>query len=434
MNHPVVALAVKDLKLLLRDKAGFGFTFIFPIVYCIFFGTIFSQSNDDTPSSVRILVADEDQTDASRAFVTRFANTEQIVVEEVVFEKGRELVRQGKRAAVIRLPEGFGAALDDMFRGQPAELELAVDPARNAEAGMLQGLLLQAAFEGVQGMFTDPDAMERRVDRWLAELQEDESVDPVRRGALRFFLPALAGFARQMSNAAEAETPEGGDSAGLPTFEPLVITSVPVVREQKQKQNAYKISFPQGIIWGVMACAAGFGISLVQERTAGTLIRLRTAPMSWWQIVGGKTLACFVTILALMAMLFAIGAIGFDVYPQSVIKLIIAVLCIACCFSGIMLTLSVLGKTEQAAGGISWGILVVMAMVGGGMIPLMVMPDWMKTAGSISPVKWALLAMEGAIWRDFTLAEMLPICLILVAIGAGSAIIGIRLFRWMETG
>jgi ABC-type transport system involved in cytochrome c biogenesis permease component len=34
-------LAVKDLRILLRDKAGFFFTFFYPILIAVFMGVIF---------------------------------------------------------------------------------------------------------------------------------------------------------------------------------------------------------------------------------------------------------------------------------------------------------------------------------------------------------------------------------------------------------
>jgi ABC-2 type transport system permease protein len=52
------------------------------------------------------------------------------------------------------------------------------------------------------------------------------------------------------------------------------------------------------------------------------------------------------------------------------------------------------------------------------MIPLAFMPEFMKTLSNASPVKWAVLALEGSIWRDFTWIEMLVPYAILVAIGA----------------
>lgn len=92
--------------------------------------------------------------------------------------------------------------------------------------------------------------------------------------------------------------------------------------------------------------------------------------------------------------------------------------------------LSVLGKTEQAANAIGWAIMLVMAMLGGGMIPLFIMPAWMQNISHISPVKWGILALEGAIWRNFTISEMLLPCAILLGVGAVFFIIGVKAFRW----
>ena len=97
-----------------------------------------------------------------------------------------------------------------------------------------------------------------------------------------------------------------------------------------------------------------------------------------------------------------------------------------------MMLLSVLGKTEQAAGGIGWAVLLVMAMTGGGMIPLMFMPGWLRTVSHISPVKWAILSMEGAIFRGFSIQEMMLPCGILVGMGVLCFAIGVRAFQWVQ--
>ena len=97
-----------------------------------------------------------------------------------------------------------------------------------------------------------------------------------------------------------------------------------------------------------------------------------------------------------------------------------------------MMLLSLLGKTEQAVSGLGWMVNMLMAMIGGCMIPVMFMPDFIKRFSVLSPVRWAISAIEGAIWRDFTFAEMLVPCGVLIGFGAvgmivGSAILGRRL-------
>jgi hypothetical protein len=89
---------------------------------------------------------------------------------------------------------------------------------------------------------------------------------------------------------------------------------------------------------------------------------------------------------------------------------------------------SVLGRTETAVAGAGWGLFIIMAMLGGGMVPLIAMPGWMRQLSSASPVKWAILSLEGAIWRDFTLMEMMLPAGILVGVGVVTFAAGVRIF------
>jgi ABC-2 type transport system permease protein len=91
--------------------------------------------------------------------------------------------------------------------------------------------------------------------------------------------------------------------------------------------------------------------------------------------------------------------------------------------------ISTLGKTEQSVGGAGWAILMIMAMFGGAMMPLAFMPSWMRNISHFSPIKWAILAMEGAIWRDFRFTEMLVPCAVLIAVGAVFFTLGVFMLR-----
>ena len=75
---------------------------------------------------------------------------------------------------------------------------------------------------------------------------------------------------------------------------------------------------------------------------------------------------------------------------------------------------------------------MIMAMVGGGMVPLAFMPGWLRPFGNISPVKWSIFALEGAIWRNFSLAEMISPCLVLLAIGVISFLFGVFILTRQE--
>ncbi len=62
-------------------------------------------------------------------------------------------------------------------------------------------------------------------------------------------------------------------------------------------------------------------------------------------------------------------------------------------------------------------------------MPLAFMPGWMRNVSHLSPVKWGILAMEGAIWRDFSIAEMLLPCGILIALALTTFLLGVLMLR-----
>jgi len=92
----------------------------------------------------------------------------------------------------------------------------------------------------------------------------------------------------------------------------------------------------------------------------------------------------------------------------------------------------VLGKSEQSVSGASWGLMTVMAMFGGGMVPLFVMPEWMRAVSHVSPVKWAIVALEDALWRGCSLAELAGPVAALLAFGAAFVLLGLWRFGRME--
>ena len=161
------------------------------------------------------------------------------------------------------------------------------------------------------------------------------------------------------------------------------------------------------MMWGVLGCAAGFAITIVRERKQGTFLRLQVAPVTRSQIVAGKALACFLTVIGVIAVMVALGT-WLGMRPRSPALLAIAAVCIAFCFVGIMILMSMIGKSEEAVSGGAWAANMFMAMFGGGMMPLLFMPGFMKTLSNFSPVKWSILALEGSIWRGFTLCGHAP--------------------------
>ncbi len=435
MNE-MLALAGKDLKLLLRDKAGFIFVFLFPLVYAIGFGLMFK--GPDGPQAIAVAYVDLDDTEASRELLAALGGSGEFRMTEAPDRTAAEnLVRLGKRTAYVLIPPGFGEARRRMFFSSGAMLELGVDPSRKAQAGMLQGKLLEHVFAGMTDAFTNPAAMREVVREDIEKVKADAELSAAQKLILTTFLSSLDGFLGAVPKAGElADEPDDGsgedsdDDEGSGWQPVSVVTrEVTGAASDRDLPSSFAISFPQSVSWALIGCAAAFAISIVTERTEGTLVRLRTAPISRGQVLGGKALACFFTTLAASSVLLGVARAAFGVSPQSWGLLAAAVLSACACFVGIMMLLSVIGRSQAAASGIGWAVMLVMAMLGGGMMPLEFMPGFMKTLSHVSPVKWAIHSIEGAIWRGFGPAEMFPACMILLSVGLVTFLIGARVFR-----
>ena len=121
----------------------------------------------------------------------------------------------------------------------------------------------------------------------------------------------------------------------------------------RKLRSKWDISFPQAMIWGILACAAGFAITIVRERKQGTFLRLQVAPVGRGQILAGKALACFLAVISVIVIMVVLG-IWLGMRPQSPPLLALAAVCIAFCFAGIMMLMSVVGKSGR--GGLGRGL------------------------------------------------------------------------------
>jgi len=416
----ILALAEKDLRILLSIKIGVFFTFIWPLLVAIMFGVIFSGPGE-TSAKIRIALVDEDASAPSKDFIERLDKAGRFDTLRTSRENAAALVRRGDRTAAIVFPRGFGEAAGRIFYGTPPKVEVMIDPSRKAESAMLEGLLFQQAAEGTQRILADRSASRDMVRRALNELNASPGPPASERESLGRFLGDLDRFL-------QSEPPQQA-GAGGPNWQPLEIEHKEVTRERFGPRNAFDVTFPQGIVWGIIGCAMTFGIGIVSERTHGTLTRLQCAPLTRSQLLAGKALACFVSIAVVEVGLFVVGRIFFKVRPTSVGLLALACFAVCVAFVGMMMLVSSMGKTEQAAAGAGWAVMLPLSMLGGGMVPLFAMPSWMQTVSQVSPVKWSILALEGAIWRGFSLREMLLPCTILTVFGIACFIVGTRTFR-----
>jgi ABC-2 type transport system permease protein len=417
----ILALAMKDLRVLARIRSALVFTILWPLVVAVFFGTIFSGPGGQT-SKVPVVVVDRDGTPESGEFVQRLERSGELAVSRGTEDEAAALVRQGRKTAALVLLPGFGAASRRMFYGEPPGIEVWLDPSRQAEAAMVQGILLKHAAERMQTAMADTSRSRSMVQEALRNLDEAPPGTEPGQAELTRYLKELELFLGSQSRAQ-------GTATGSGNWRPLDVSIREIRRSWSGPRNPFDVTFPQGILWGIIGATMAFGISIVSERTQGTFVRLRMSPLTRFQILAGKAVACFASIVALELLIILVGIAFFRIRPASPALLALAGLSSAAAFVGIMMLAAAAGKTEQAAAGVGWAVMLPLAMLGGGMIPLFLMPSWLVPVSRVSPVRWAILAIEGAVWRGFSFQEMLLPCGTLLVIGAVCFAAGTRLLR-----
>jgi len=440
----VLAMALKDLTLIHRDWLGMFFIICFPVGMGAFFGFIMgSMGGGGGSGKMTIAIVDEDDTEISKKFVAAIEKNEKINMQRLPREEAIERTRRGQMLGLIVLTKGFGETAGLMWE-KPPTIILGLDPSRQAEASMLQGFVMQAIGELVGARFMDAGSMRSVVSKGAAQMREDQGVPANIRILLEPMLTSLDSFLANLDELQKEQKKEGNEpitGSGFAGMQFANFESLDVTRQldpnspaalQKKLRSRWDISFPQASMWGVLACAACFATTVVREKVRGTLVRLQAAPVSNAHIVAGKAVACFAAVVFVLVLMGSLG-VAMGMRPRNWPLLIVAVLCVAYCFVGIMMFLSTVGRTEEAVAGASWGANMVMAMFGGGMIPLAFLPGSMQTLSNLSPVKWGILALEGAIWRGFSVTEMiLPISVLLIVGSIGMAIGTVVIRRRME--
>jgi ABC-2 type transport system permease protein len=196
--------------------------------------------------------------------------------------------------------------------------------------------------------------------------------------------------------------------------------------------NAFAITFPQGVAWGFMGLVGAFGASLAEERRRGTMLRLLTAPVARSRVLFGKALGCFLGGLLVTALLTATATLLLGVRVQRWDLLGAAAVASAFAFGGLAVGMAGFFRHEGSARSAGNAVVLVLAMVGGGTIPLAFMPEILRTASAASPFSWAILAIEGAVWRGFGMSQMVVPLSVLVSLGLAGLLLAHSTMRRSE--
>ena len=178
---------------------------------------------------------------------------------------------------------------------------------------------------------------------------------------------------------------------------------------------------------------------IIRERDGGTLVRLRTLPVSPATILAAKVIVymgvCLLQFFFLMVIgaqvLPRLGTASLEVGTQYA-AIAAAALAAAFAATGFGIMMGAINRTTEQSSVFCATAVVIAAALGGVMVPSFLMPAKMQHIGQLSPLQWGLSAFVDLFLRGGTLATVLPKLAKLVAFGAAALGVAVLVFRRRE--
>jgi ABC-2 type transport system permease protein len=130
--------------------------------------------------------------------------------------------------------------------------------------------------------------------------------------------------------------------------------------------------------------------SLLTERAAGTLARLLVTPTNVAQILGGKILGIFLTGAAQVGMLITATTLLCGVRWGDPLGVAALVLASAAGATGWGVLLATVVKTPAQAGSLGSALMLIFAILGGGLGFSFPLPDWAQPMAHLTPNRWGI--------------------------------------------
>ena len=425
----IVALVRKDLRIFFGDRRAVLLSFAAPIVIASFFGFLFSGSSDKAVASrIPIEIANHDSSAISANLVQALTADASLAVTTATDAAIKDAVRQGRIAVGIMIPPGFGEAAGRAFFSAQAKptLDLLYDLSRGAEVGMVRGILTGQVMQTVSQEMFSGQTGRTMIDQAIQRLDRDSGLSAADRTSLR----ALLESARHWYRRADAG-PSAGRVHGLSI--PYTVAERAITARRNVAYNGFAHAFAGMSTQFVLFASLEVGLGILLERQRGLWKRLRSAPLSKSALLAARTASGALIAIMTYAVSFAFGMLVFHIRIEgSAVGFVAIIVSCSLMTAAFGLLIAALGRTPQAARGVSVFGLLLMVMLGGAWVPTFLFPPWLQTVTLIIPVRWAVDGLEAMTWRGLGFGSAVAPTLVLLGFAALFGGLAIARFRWEE--
>ena len=389
----LLAIIKKELLLLLRDVHGLALLFAMPVAFIVIMSLALQNQfakNTEGGSTITVLLDRQSTSDAAASVIASLQQRKMFSWQVTDSASAAEKIRQDDAAFLLTLKESNGELQADIL----------VAPATNPQ--------IEAIFTA-----TVSEAMSKqRIETLLRNIKTQ----------------------RAMENSFSLD--DGIDEDALNSNPVTVSYSYQNHQTASVQPSSVQQSVPAWLVFAMFFSVVPLANTLISERQQGTLRRLRTLPISPALPIIGKLIPYFFinqlqVLLMLLVGVYLMPLFGADSLTLgnslAALALMSVSLSIAALGYGILIAV-VARTTDQAAtlGGVG---NILLAALGGVMVPRFVMPDTMQTIANFSPMAWGLDGFLDVFLRNGNVIDVLPEAGSLFALGTTTITLALVLSR-----
>ena len=381
--HMFLALMKKELLALSRDIHGMVALFVMPMVFIIVMSMALKDVYTPSTKNLAYAVMNQDQGKTAKKLLKRWAQDHGAAL--ALPENWQDEVRAGRLKYVLVVESGFSRLLDNLGSKGTAKVRLLTDPGLD------------------NGVF---ETNRMRLTAMVSQLRAEGLV---------------------------ARLPDKLGAAAL-------IGDAPVAAERIKagpRPTAVQQNVPAWLVFGMFFVVASIAGLFVEERSCGALTRLRTLGAMPWQLIASKIIPYLLVNGVQAALMLAvgiwlmplIGGEGLSLEGVNWSALLLMLFAISLAAVSLALAVACLVSTHAQAATLGPILNVLMAALGGVMVPLFVMPAVMQKIAAWSPMNWSLEGLLDVLLRNGDVASVLPEVGRLAGFSALMLVLAFVLFR-----
>jgi ABC-2 type transport system permease protein len=380
------ATILKDLRILIRDKVGLTLMFVMPIFLVLIITSIQNSTFElVNESKMPLLLCNKDTGSLSKQYIETIRKIGMFDITQVTSDSeaaGLNSIMHEKDALIaIIIPSDFSASIRLKSEEVTAK---AIDIADSV-------LSSNSSIKGQPILFLYNPVLQQSFR---------QSIE----GALNSALQIVEGkqiVQHLYFSINEKNLPESLEHDILNNS--ISITEIPAARDgSKSVPNSTQHNVPAWTIFAMFFIVISLGSSIVREKLSGSFVRLKTLPTSYIVALFSKQVTYLGVTMLQVIVIFSLGiwlfpSLGLPKLelPHDIAGLIIVSLLCGWCAVSYAICIGTFAKTQEQANGFGSVSIVILAAIGGILVPSFAMPQSFSVVMKLSPLYWCLESYYG---------------------------------------